>query len=130
MPAEQFLQRIAETAQPYFAGLDLSAVRKVIEQLPPDGEVFVQVSQYKEQLQLEIGFSSGKLLIDVTFRADTWMETLMLTDHVDYFAFKVATATTELVCHSQRYAISYTASTEQHREALDRYWRFLQNRFR
>jgi hypothetical protein len=128
MSLDELITRIAAIAEPYFSDLSLATVRDVAARLPPEEPVFTQVSQFKSELQLEIGYCSGGILVDVTYRAGTWQETLIRIRKLDYVIFKKASDVTDLGLHSVGYSICYTASVESYRSALEGYWRSLENR--
>ena|SRR6266478_497928 len=127
MPANTLIDRVSEIAKPYFPNLSLENLRNFLDQLPADEPVFAQVSQHEGKLQLEIGFRSGGVLVDLTHRADSWWETVVKFDNIDLFQFKKTASESGLVVRAEGSSvIRYTASADHSRVELEQYWRSLQ----
>jgi hypothetical protein len=121
--ATNLAERVAEIAKPYFPEISLQMLAELTEQLPPAEPTFAQVSQIENQLQLEIGWRSGRLLVDLTYKAQTWTETVLKLNLLQQFTFVRGPTHTALVCRADEGGfIKYTASAKEYRVALDRYW--------
>jgi hypothetical protein len=121
--ATELVEKVARIAKPYFPDISLRMLEEVAEQLPPAEPTFAQVSQNENQLQLEIGYRSGQILVDLTYKAQTWSETLLRLNTIQQFTFVRGPDQTALICHSSHGGfVRYTASGKEYRGALDRYW--------
>jgi len=92
MAAQDLIDRVAKVAKPYFPEFSQDRFRELTDQLPPEEPAFAQISQFENQLQLEVGFRSGRLLVDLTFRGQSWIETLIPIDNIQQLSFNRTTA--------------------------------------
>ena len=105
------INTIAELSKPYFPELPLDLARSLVMRMAQKGVGFAHITQVENQPQLEFVYESDKALVDVTYRAQMWNETLILKSRITGVGVnRGPDATTLVIWTAGGMKLSYTAS--------------------
>jgi hypothetical protein len=119
---EDFMREVIELAKPYFPEVPLDRLRKLLTTFPPTHSPFKQITQVEDQPVLEVGYQSGRLLVDYTFKVpEETLSVLKATEVRGISLFITASSSKLTISAGEPNFFQYVASVESYRAELERY---------